>query len=186
MTDRPFSIVCLSSQDWRVDLPTNRHQIMRRAAGRGHRVLFVETGGFLGKHLVAALRGGPDRASLVARLRATEEVAPGIAARKARNVLPWGQRSPLACRVNAAATARSLRRLVRSLPQPVVLWLYDPGAAGTIGGCGEAFAVYDCVDDYAEQVGDDPRRRALVRAGDERAPPPRASSSRRRTTSSGG
>ena len=48
-----FSIICLSSQDWRTALLTNRQQIMLRAAEQGHRVLFVETGYFLGKHLWA-------------------------------------------------------------------------------------------------------------------------------------
>jgi glycosyltransferase involved in cell wall biosynthesis len=35
------------------------------------------------------------------------------------------------------------------LSQPVVLWIYDPGAVGLMGHCGEELAVYDCVDDYA-------------------------------------
>jgi glycosyltransferase involved in cell wall biosynthesis len=54
-----------------------------------------------------------------------------------------------------------LRRLAAALPQPVVLWMYDPGAVGLAGRCGEAFAVYDCVDDYREQT-TSARKRELV------------------------
>ena len=42
-----FSIMCISPQPWDSDLPTNRQQIMRRAAARGHEVLFVESGSFV-------------------------------------------------------------------------------------------------------------------------------------------
>jgi len=52
------------------------------------------------------------------------------------------------------------------LPQPAVLWIYDPCTARLVGACGEAFAVYDCVDDYAEQAGRDDRKRAFVAAAD--------------------
>jgi glycosyltransferase involved in cell wall biosynthesis len=164
---RPFSIVCLSSQDWRTPLPTNRQQIMVRAARRGHAVLFVETSDFIGKHLWRALRS-PDRRSLVSRLVSTERVDPEIRVRKALNVLPWGFTRVSANAANWRVTGALLRRLVRSLPQPVVLWVYDPSAARALGSCGEALAVYDCVDDYAEQTTSE-RKRAFVRAADRRA-----------------
>ena len=35
MTEPGFSIVCVSRQDWHAGLPTNRQQIMIRAARRG-------------------------------------------------------------------------------------------------------------------------------------------------------
>jgi glycosyltransferase involved in cell wall biosynthesis len=157
MTPQPFSIVCLSPQGWRVDLPTNRQQIMLRAARKGHRVVFVETGNFAGRHLWRLLRRRRDRS-----------IAPpsGVREQKALNALPWGHTYASANRVNCFLTAFVLRRLVRRLPQPVVLWLYDPCAMPLVGACGESFAVYDCVDDYAEQVNGDPRKRALVQAAD--------------------
>ena len=52
-----FSILCMSRQDWNAGLPTNRQQIMLRAAQRGHRVVFVESGGHLGRHLWRLARG---------------------------------------------------------------------------------------------------------------------------------
>jgi glycosyltransferase involved in cell wall biosynthesis len=163
-----FSIICLSPQDWRGTLPTNRHQIMLRAARLGHDVLFVETGVFLGLHLWRLVRG-PSRSSLARRLFSTEQVAPRISVRKAVNILPWGQKYRLPNLVNSALTARLVRRSARRLPQPIVTWIYDPSSSTMAGSLGEAFAVYDCVDDYPEQAGGDRRRRALVAAGDERA-----------------
>jgi glycosyltransferase involved in cell wall biosynthesis len=162
---RPFSIVCLSSQDWHVDLPTNRQQIMRAAARRGHHVLFVETGSFLGIHLWRLLRS-PGR-SLARRLFGREPVAPGIDVVKAVNVLPWGHRFGLASSVNMRLTRARLRNELGKLPRPVVYWIYDPCALGAIEP--GAFAVYDCVDDYAEQAGGDAARRALVGAADAKA-----------------
>jgi glycosyltransferase involved in cell wall biosynthesis len=167
-TGRRFSIVCLSPQEWRVALPTNRQQIMRRAAARGHEVLFVETSHFLGGHLLRLVREDARR-SLLRRLLASEPVTPGITAAKAVNLAPWGHKLAPACRLNNALTARRLRRLVAALPQPAVGWLYDPCAAGLAARLDVAFTVYDCVDDYAEQTRGDARRRALVTAADRSA-----------------
>jgi glycosyltransferase involved in cell wall biosynthesis len=164
---QPFSIICLSPQDWRTALLTNRQQIMLRAARRGHQVLFVETGYFLGKHLWALLRRG-ERRSLARRLFSTEEVVPGVLLRKALNVLPWGSAYRFSNAVNSAITARLLRRLAGHLPQPVVLWIYDPSTARMVGSCGEELAVYDCVDDYAEQTTSS-RKRELVASSDRMA-----------------
>jgi glycosyltransferase involved in cell wall biosynthesis len=164
---QPFSIICLSSQDWRTALLTNRQQIMLRAARQGHQVLFVETGYFLGKHLWALLRRS-ERKSLAHRLFSTEEVAPRVLLRKAVNVLPWGSKYRLTNAVNSAVNALLLRRLAANLPQPVVLWIYDPSAARMVGSCGEEFAVYDCVDDYTEQTTSS-RKRELVASCDRMA-----------------
>ena len=148
---KPFSIICLSPQDWREALPTNRQQIMLRAAQRDHEVLFVESGYFLGRHLWRLLWDS-ERRSLARRLFWTEQVAPGVRARKALNILPWGAAHRLPNALNWAITTRLLRRIAARFPQPVVLWIYDPRGARMAGSCGEEFAVYDCVDDYAEQT----------------------------------
>jgi glycosyltransferase involved in cell wall biosynthesis len=134
---------------------------MGRAARRGHEVLFVETGYCLERHLWALLRRR-ERRSLARRLFSTEKVIPGVRLRKALNVLPWGSKYRLSKAVNSATTARLLRHLAAGMSQPVVLWIYDPGAAGMAGSCGEAFAVYDCVDDYAEHATSAPKRRMVV------------------------
>ncbi len=161
---RPFSIVCLSPQRWDADLPTNRQQLMLRAARRGHSVLFVETSTFLGRHLLRLVTG-PDRAGVFRELIGSREVAPGIRARTALNAIPWGHSRRLPNAVNCFLTAGALRRLVRRLPQPVALWIYDPCTARLARACGDAAVVYDCVDDYSEQTAD-PRTRAFVGRSD--------------------
>jgi glycosyltransferase involved in cell wall biosynthesis len=158
-----FSIVCVSPQAWETDLPTNRQQIMRRAARRGHEVLFVESGSFLGRGLEGLARH-PWREAR-ARL-AGASVAEGVRVRSALNLVPWGKKFALASRVNFALTAAMLRRAVEELTPPTILWIYDPAAARLVGSVREAFAVYDCVDDYAEQYAPDRRRMELVRAAD--------------------
>jgi glycosyltransferase involved in cell wall biosynthesis len=165
LAERPFSILCDSRQDWDAALPTNRQQIMRRAAARGHEVVFVETGHFLGKHLARALRGRD--CTVVPRLFRGEQVDARIAVRRAVNLLPWGQRFGFAAAFNRRITARALAGQVKRLPRPVVLWIYDPVAFSRPGEYGEDLAVYDVVDDYAEQAGE--ARRAFVAAADARA-----------------
>lgn len=165
---RNFSIVCLSSQDWRINLPTNRQQIMLRAARRGHDVLFVETGNFVGVH-VWHLLTRKNRGSLARRLLVGERVEAGITSRKAINLFPWGQKFEFASHLNSTLNAALLRLVARRRREPDVLWIYDPCAAWIAGKSGEAIAAYDCVDDYAEQVGGDRRRKAVVSAGDRRA-----------------
>ena len=80
---------CLASQPWRIDLPTNRQQVMARVSESGHRVLYVETGPFVGKQIIQLLRG-PDRRSLLRQLVATEAVAPGLRVMKAPTLAPVG------------------------------------------------------------------------------------------------
>jgi glycosyltransferase involved in cell wall biosynthesis len=140
---------------------------MRRAAARGHNVLFVETGDFLGRHVARLLRG-PGRASLARRILTGEPVAPLITVRKALNILPWGQRFSICSRINGRVSRLVVRRAARSLPGPCVTWLYDPRSTWAIGRVGDEFGVYDCVDDYAEQASGH-RNRALVAAADRRA-----------------
>ena len=159
-----FSAICLSSQDWDEALPTNRQQIMTRTAARGHHVLFVETRGFLGKHLMRIV-SGPDRRSQLRRLLGTEEVAPRVVVTKALNIAPWGQKYELARRLNARVTSAVLRRRAARLPAPALLWVYDP-AAVPVNASATWPIVYDCVDDYAEQT-DGARRHALVARADE-------------------
>ncbi|MGH6887130.1 MAG: glycosyltransferase, partial [Geminicoccales bacterium] len=84
----------------------------------------------------------------------------------APTILPWGHRFRFAAELNAALTAWMVRRRLRRDADPAVLWLYDPCFARCIGRSGEQFAVYDCVDDYAEQTGTDSRKRVLLSAYD--------------------
>jgi glycosyltransferase involved in cell wall biosynthesis len=159
--EQPFSIVCLSSQTWDTPLPTNRQQIMSRAAQRGHPVLFVETGDFVGKHLWRLVRG-PRRRTIARKLVGGTRAAPNVRVRQLLNLLPFAQRFGWCNRINWRLGAAMLRREARAMPAPRVLWIYDPRGADAIGSFGEAFAVYDCVDDYQHQVGPGARGRAFV------------------------
>jgi glycosyltransferase involved in cell wall biosynthesis len=141
---------------------------MRRAAGRGHAVLFVETGRFLGTHLADLVRG-PRRGSIARRLFTGETVAPGVTVRKALNVLPWSQRYRVSSVVNGKLSSWLVRRAARRLGRPIVTWLYDPTATWAIGSSHDSFAVYDCVDDYMEQASGERNRRLVAEADAEAA-----------------
>jgi glycosyltransferase involved in cell wall biosynthesis len=163
----PFSIVCLSPSGWSVDLPTNRQQIMRRFAQRGHEILFVETDPFLGRLVSKAVR--TRRWSEVRGIVSAVVVGQGVRTCKASNLLPGGHTYRIPNAINVFLTARRIRRLARCLPRPYVLWIYDPCMAGTVGSCGEAFAVYDCIDDYSALAFYGARERSLVARADERS-----------------
>jgi glycosyltransferase involved in cell wall biosynthesis len=139
---------------------------MRRAAERGHEVRFVESGSFLLRDVRSIIRH--PRKELRRRVRG-EVVGDRVHTRSALTIVPWGKKYPVASTVNFGLTAPLLRRVAKKLPQPVVLWMYDPCAVSLIGSLGEAFAVYDCVDDYPEQYGPDRRRIALVATADRAA-----------------
>jgi glycosyltransferase involved in cell wall biosynthesis len=163
-----FSIVCLAQAIWEAPLPTNRQQIMRRAAQHGHHVLFVNTGPFLGRRVADALRGRKVRASLRESFHPVDRGG-RVQTLTAFNVLPWGSRFRICNRINAWLTAIAIRRAARRLPKPVVLWIYDPNAASLIGRCGESLVAYDCVDDFAALSFYSRRERALARQNDSRA-----------------
>ena len=166
-SERRFSVICLSPSAWEVDLPTNRQQIMRRVAERGHRVRFVETVPFLGRHLLALLRGTGRRRPLLAELLTGREAGPCVTVLKAPNVLPGGHKYRFASAVNGFLTRLLVARVARrKLQQPVVPWIYDPCFAAVVGRCGDEFSVYDCIDDYTALSFYGPRERALVVAGD--------------------
>jgi len=164
----PFSIVCLSQSRWDAELPTNRQQIMRRAAQRGHHVFFVDTASFLGKRVAEVIRRRSPAAALLDVIRPSAR-GNRVYTMTAFNALPWGHRYRLCNAVNNWLSGFFVRRAARSLPAPVALWVYDPCAASLIGRCGESVAAYDCVDDYTAIAFYGPHERALARYGDRRA-----------------
>jgi UDP-galactopyranose mutase len=139
---RRFSIVCLSSQRWASALPTNRQQIMVRAARRGHPVLFVETADFFVKRIVKRRRVAPP-----------ESPHPNIRIVQLHNLVPFAQRYAVSNTINFRLGGGTARRAAAALRPPRVLWIYDPRGAAAIGTFGEDLVAYDCVDDYGEQMG---------------------------------
>lgn len=153
------TIVCFSPQPWEVALKTNRQRISAEAARRGHRVLYVETGTWMGVYL-ARNRRRLRRAAR--RLVRPEQLAPNLWIHQALTVAPWGWRSRLAVRVNARVQAAALRRVLERLgvgPGHVSL-VYDPRAMAVAERTGGAGIVYDVVDDYAQAA--PPDYRALL------------------------
>jgi glycosyltransferase involved in cell wall biosynthesis len=165
----PFTIVCVSPQPWEAELPTNRQQVMRRAARFGHEIVFVETAHFIGRDLWRLARRPRGGSPTLRRLIVGNQVAERITVRAAPWLAPWGRRIPWANRFNTALTGLVVRSIVRRAKGPVVLWLYDAASSALVGRCGEAAAVYDCVDDHVEVAGQNPRVRALLTAADKQA-----------------
>ncbi len=165
---RTLQIVCLSPQPWQIDLPTNRQQLMARIADTGHDVVYVHTGRFIGRQITAFVRRSLRLANGAQRAM-YDPIDSRVRVLTALNLVPWGHRFRLAARMNAALTARMLSRRVRGSTSDRILWIYDPCFAACIGKVGERFAVYDCVDDYAEQTGQNARKRSLFVAYDELA-----------------
>jgi len=163
-----FSIICLSQSSWDADLPTNRQQIMRRASERGHRVLFVDTGPFLGRRVADVLRRRSPPAALLELIRPVDRTET-LSTLAMVNLFPWGHRNRFMNKLNNWLNAVNVKRVGRHLPGPVVLWIYDPCCGSMIGACGEDMAVYDCVDDYPSLAFYDTAEKALAHAGDQAA-----------------
>lgn len=138
---------------------------MRRAAERGHEVLFVHTSPFLPRLLVDVIRRRAPRAAL-SEVGRPRRAADRVLTLTAPNVLPWGRRFRVPNLLNNLLAAVFVKRAARRLEEPHVLWVYDPCAAGVIGRTGEALVLYDCVDDFSSIASYGPGEQALAAACD--------------------
>ena len=152
-----FHVVCFSPQDWDTPLRTNRQRIMIEAAARGHEVVYVETGDWLPGAFLAHRRGMTWRA---------REVQPGLRVRRSPSVTPYSWRFAGSLAVNVALE-RGVLRAERPGRRPRVAWLYDPRYIDAAFSGHFDLIVYDCVDDYAQQVR--PSARSLMTRMDARA-----------------
>jgi glycosyltransferase involved in cell wall biosynthesis len=157
-------IVVAASAAWETPAPVNAHQVARRLAARGHRVLFVES---VGLRPPAPLASGHDLRRALARLRGAlrgvREVEPRLWVLSPLVPLfgPPALRA-LALRVGARGIARAARRLGFEAP---VLWAFLPTALPVAERLPAAAVVYHCVDHYAANPGVDA---AFVEAEEER------------------
>jgi glycosyltransferase involved in cell wall biosynthesis len=151
-------IVVFASAPWETPAPVNAHQVARRMAARGHRVLFVESTGLRSPALV---RSAQDRRRVAARLggflRGARAAAPNLHV-LAPVALPagiggWARR--LSDRCVAGAVARAAWRL--GLARPVV-WAFLPTVLPAAGRLSRRCLVYHCVDHYAANPGVDAAR----------------------------
>lgn len=145
-------IVVAASASWETPAPVNVHQVARRLADRGHRVLFLESTG-----LRAPLAGsGHDWGRIFGRLRGfgegPREVAPRLFVASPLTLPPVG---PTALRsasleLGAAVSARLARHLGF---RDAVLWAFLPTALPLARRLHPQALVYHCVDDYAANPG---------------------------------
>lgn len=145
-------IVCVGFAEWDAELWTNQQHLMSRLAGRGDRVLFVESLGLrrptiagrdlrrLARRVVTGLRG-PRRRDGVQVLSPLVLPLHGVAVARALNA-----------RLLPALVGRATRRLGMRSP---VLWGYVPQAELLLEVLRPRSVVYHCVDDIAAQDGID-------------------------------
>jgi glycosyltransferase involved in cell wall biosynthesis len=147
-------IVLAASAGWATPAPVNAHQVARRLAARGHRVLFVES---VGLRAPAPLASGHDLRRILARLRGfaagVREVEPRLFVLSP----PWPMAGPrrlreLALALVARGAARAARRLGFEAP---ILWAFLPTALPMARRLGARLVVYHCVDHYAANPGVD-------------------------------
>jgi glycosyltransferase involved in cell wall biosynthesis len=143
------SIVCFGGEDWWYHHPHSKNHLMRRFAGAGNRVIFVNSismglPGLGHKDLLP--RVARKLRSYAKLARRTEE---GITVVSPASLPFFGSRASRAAnRLLLKAQLRALMRL-RGLREPV-LWVAIPTAAEMIGELGESLVVYHVSDKYDE------------------------------------
>ncbi len=123
---------------------------MQEAAKRGHRVLYVETSGWVGTYIV---RRGTRLAARLRRLASTERLTDRVSLHRSLNLLPFSWRASWIARVNATIDAWRLRQILKQagFGSESLLLIYDPRAIDLALRIPHAGMAYDCVDDY-EQI----------------------------------
>jgi glycosyltransferase involved in cell wall biosynthesis len=151
-------IVVLASAPWETPAPVNAHQIARRMAGRGHRVLFVESTGLRTPSLARSVQ---DRRRVLGRLRGflrgAREAEPRlwVLSPLALPAGVGGAARRLSDRWLAAAVSGAMRRA--GIARPVV-WAFLPTALPVARRLRARALVYHCVDHYAANPGVDAQR----------------------------
>lgn len=146
------NVVCFSTADWDTPLPTNKHQLMSRLAGRGARVLYIET---LGTRAVK-MTSGVDIGRIGRRLRRATE---GMTKRQRRLwsispvVRPDWSTTPRIVLNKTAFKVQTAKALAR-FPDPIV-WIYNPFAVHLLPTMKPRLVVYHMVDDLAAVPGAD-------------------------------
>jgi glycosyltransferase involved in cell wall biosynthesis len=167
--DREVPVVLAASASWDTPAPVNAHQVARRLAARGHRVLFVES---VGLRPPAPLASTHDLRRTLARLRGfaagVREVEPRLhVLSPVMPVVGPPALRAVALLALAHGAARAARRLRFERP---VLWAFLPTALPLADRLAPRALVYHCVDHYAANPGVDAawvdalERRMLARA----------------------
>ncbi|HTO54353.1 MAG TPA: glycosyltransferase [Myxococcota bacterium] len=151
---REIPFVLLASAVWDTTNPVNAHQIARRLAGAGHRVLFVDSSGLR----APAFGSAHDRRRILNRLARGLGGARPVAANLdvlSPLTLPAGWPEPLRSlsqSLYAAALTRAAR--ARGLERPIA-WAMLPTQRAAARALRPRLLVYHAVDDYAANPGVD-------------------------------
>ncbi|MEO1233603.1 MAG: glycosyltransferase [Myxococcota bacterium] len=138
-------IVCLSSQDWRDPMWTNKQHVMSRLAKR-HRVLYVDYRiEPFGRLRARGARGflGP----IVEVVDGVEVLSFGGAELAAWSPSAGPRRSWVRHELRLQLLRRYLKR--EGIERPI-LWVYHPGYGEAVQSLPRSLLVYDCVDEYTE------------------------------------
>ncbi|MFI5316310.1 MAG: glycosyltransferase [Myxococcota bacterium] len=148
-------IAVLASAVWDTPNPVNCHQIARRLAACGHRVLFVDSSGI---RAPALLGSAHDRRRVLARVArgagGVRRVAPNLEVLSPLT-LPAGWPEPLRS-LSQSLYARAVRRAARAsgLTRPIV-WAMLPTQLAAARALEPRLIAYHAVDDYAANPGVD-------------------------------
>ena len=146
----PDTIVCLPINEWS-GLPVNSHHLMREAASRGYRVLYVDPIGLRRPRLARK-----DVAKLRRRLRHVlqplSSVAPGVWRLASVGVPLQDSRRGIA--LNKRLLAPQIRLALRRLKaRRVLLWVYPPQLFTLRSAIPCDLAIYHRTDDYVSLPG---------------------------------
>ncbi len=150
-------IVCFPGAAFDFLLPTNRQQMMRRLAERGHEILYMEPARF---PLSGLVRPGLSPASLRRWVR--RYVGTAMRLRSSHgdlrihtdlNLYPGAATGLLGPALASANRRWAARAIERAGMAGAIFWIYTPLALWATRVLDPALVVYDCVDDYAEQPG---------------------------------
>src|SRR5438105_3757996 len=134
------------SHDWSGD-PLSKTHLMRLLAGRGHRVLWVNSIGYRTPSLAAKRDLGRILKKLKAAAEPIREAEPNLFVISPLVIPAWSQ--PAIQKLNARLLRWQVKRAMKKLGfMSPVNWVFNPAAGVLAGSLGEAKIIYYCVDEY--------------------------------------
>lgn len=150
-------IVCFPGAAYDFPLPTNRQQMMRRLAERGHDVLYVEPPRFPFSALARPRLTLDSLSDWLHRYGGTisrlQTAAGRLQLHTELNPYPDAGSGALGPTFRALNRRWTARMVARALTCCDVLWIYTPLALWAARVIAAKLVLYDCVDDYAAQPG---------------------------------
>jgi glycosyltransferase involved in cell wall biosynthesis len=152
MTITRQNIICFSTADWDTLLPTNKHQLMRRLAAAGNRVLYIETLGTRAPKLGSGVDLGRIGRRLKRGLQGPRKREPRLWTLSPLVRPRWETLSQIA--LNQFLFRRQVAGIRRRFAEPIA-WVYSPYAVHLLETVRPARVVYHMVDDLSAVPGAD-------------------------------